>query len=245
MNLIDLHNSAVGLSTNIFNLVKADSVETILAEGKDIKMNLDYVLHNYLSAGLKSIINIEVVSEEGEHVADLPSSHWLIDPLDGSLNYSRGIENYCTSIALSIDGVYKIGLLINLCTGDVLSSIREAGVFFNGKRIQRPRVRDVKDSIVATGIPTYLKSEEAYSRFWSEIITLESRVKKLRMFGSAASSLFMLALGKVDVYYEVNIASWDVRAGLLICEELGMTITEKWTGDFGTVWVSNSAQVLS
>lgn len=245
MNLIDLHNSVLDLKPKILELVLRDSGATSSEIGKDIKMNLDYELHVFLSNALAELLDITVVSEESEQKVTLPVSHWLIDPLDGSLNYSRRIENYFTSIALSIDGEYKIGVLFNLNSGDVLSSITNTGVFLNGKAINSPPPRKISDCIVATGIPTYLNGKVNYSNFWSSIIDLESRVKKLRMFGSAASSLFMLALGKVDVYYEVNIAIWDVRAGMLICEELGMEISVDWNNELGTVLVSNSVESIS
>lgn len=240
MNLIHLNEIALSVKNDLIKLVNQDEKLKVSESHRDIKIQLDFKLHEFLKKELFSRTNIEVISEEGNENKEGLSIYWLIDPLDGSLNYYRNIEHYFTSISLIVFGECKIGILIDLVSGRDLYGIKGNGVYLEKIKLERPTPKLLKESIVATGIPTYLSDSDRKLSFWKNLMIIENEVKKIRMFGSAAASLFLLATGSVDMYFEINIASWDVKAGIMICKELGMYVTEDWNGNYGRVLIHNS-----
>ena len=187
---------------------------------KDIKLKLDTELHELIQDSL-SPLGLAVKSEEGDRGAsESDELYWLIDPLDGSANFSRGLPNYCVSIALCKAAQPLAGFVYD-CDRDLsVSSHSESGVCepheSDGK--QCPKSDNLEDAFLATGIPL------ATSNIRSEISLATkhfSAVKKVRMYGSACKSLLYTAEGRIDLYHERGIYLWDVAAGLSILESKG------------------------
>lgn len=195
--------------------------------GSDVKLSLDVQLHNLISTKLKASA-IGIISEEDQSsmgtVASLTDINqaWVIDPLDGSYNFVRGIPHCAISIALVEMGKPVLGVIGNLITGAIYSGGRHFPPKKNGNLLAKPVRGDYSESVLATGFPVGRETFKTRNLRQNELI---SRFGKVRMFGSAAVSLAFLAEGKVDCYYEDGIFLWDVAAGWAIAEELGANVT--------------------
>lgn len=196
------------------------SVEVLVEEGRDIKLDADLLLHKVLSKRLPDIVPVPIVSEEGtlDHTMNLKGSFWVIDPLDGSMNYSRGIECYSISIALILDGELILGCIYHPPTGNFYHGSCCGEAFCNDQKLNVSHCTDTKNAILATGFPIKTDvSSSAVTVFVNNVCNF----KKIRMFGAASYSLIMVAEGKVDCYWEDNIMLWDVIAGLILIKAAG------------------------
>jgi myo-inositol-1(or 4)-monophosphatase len=225
-------------------LIENNSKSVFEKRTKDIKLEIDHTLNREIEKYLVSATCLPVYSEE----MDFPNNSflnirenkfWLIDPLDGSLNYFRGLPIYCCSIALFEDGECTEGIIFDFATENILRGIRGEGCFLNSQILKRPKQKDISESIMCTGIPSYLNNTIELRNFWNKLEQTERRVKKIRILGSAAYSIYLLALGIVDLYEEHRIAIWDIAAGKLIAEELGFSIESEFKNNFGYISIMN------
>jgi len=190
----------------------------ISSKEKDIKTYADLEAHEYISESLSNT-GIPVISEEGNALSfNLNDTQWIIDPIDGTFNFTRGFEMAAVSIALWDKGIPILGVVHHLFTNEVFSSFQHQGAFKNDHRISVSAVKHKNGAILATGFPSGRDySKGSLDKF---IINVQEH-KKIRMLGSAALMLAYVACGYFDVYHEEDIYIWDVAAGLAIILEAG------------------------
>ena len=230
------HRYAQNALQAVWKLFQED-FQTIVVEkddGKDIKLQADFKLHHYISESLGSS-GWDILSEEDpiQKTRDKNKTYWVIDPLDGSFNFSRGFPAYASSIALMVDDQPVYGAILDLQEGSILSG----GIFMqtnrNSKQVQLGSVTSLNQAVLATGFPLEFDFSEASA----EIFKLYSQFKKIRMIGSAVSSLSYVASGTFDLYYEKDIYLWDVAAGLAIIKGAGGSYKWKRSEDSWKVTV--------
>jgi myo-inositol-1(or 4)-monophosphatase len=195
-------------------------------DGREVKLNLDTEMSAALTAGLAPS-GISVVSEEAPHTHDVVDEYvWLIDPLDGSMNFLRGTGPSAVSCALLRGNDPVFGVVLDLSSGSVTWGGKGLGAFTNDSPIAATRVLSIDQAIVCTGVPAHLNTEDPDAI--APLVFLLKRARKIRMIGSAAMSLLLVARGSADFYAEEAIMPWDVAAGLAIVE-----------GAQGTTWTSD------
>lgn len=191
--------------------------------GRDIKLKEDREAQERIIAALRMSSSLPVIAEEDEFHSDalaVPSGCWIVDPLDGSLNFKRGIPLCASAIALWRDGRAVVAVIYDFL-GDKLYAADDSGATMNGRRMTVADTKDKKSAVLSTGLPVNRDySPEALSAMASEFASY----KKVRMFGSAATSLALVASGATDVYREEGVMLWDVAAGLLLVEAAGGVI---------------------
>jgi len=224
------------LDSNIdhFNYVESEN-------DRDIKVRADRELHNILIEELKHRSTFNILSEEGKDNTFLNNEYnWILDPLDGSFNYYRGIPFYCISIGLWKGLEPVLGVIGNVPFNEIYYGVLGDGARKNEKIIKVSKISHFSNAVLTTGFPiNYSFSKENIDKFFNNI----KKYKKVRLFGSAAMSLSLLASGKVDVYSEENIFIWDVAAGISIVMAAGGKVIFR-QGDFVntlTVFASNGA----
>ncbi len=192
----------------------------LVSEGHDVKLELDRISEELICAKLARGSNFPILGEESGLSAALEPGcpFWIVDPLDGSLNFSQGIPLCCVSIALWCGNTPVLGVVYDFNRDEMISGLLAHGVYLNGAPVRRPKGRSVADSILATGFPSYLLHDEQNLQ---RVIWDIRRYKKIRLLGSAALSLAYVALGRVNAYFEDSIKLWDIAAGLAICSEFG------------------------
>jgi len=162
-----------------------------------------------------------LAEESGEHRPARPGAavRWLIDPLDGTTNYSHGFPIYSISIAVEHEGEVVLGSVSNPQLREFFFARRGEGATFNGRPIRVSSTPTLQTSLVVTGFP-YDSRERAdrYLGFWRAIM---QRAHGLRRLGSAAIDLCYVAAGAFDAYYEESLNPWDWAAGALIVREAG------------------------
>ena len=183
-------------------------------EGRDIKLEVDRsaekIIRNHLDT-----TGINILGEE--FGGDLSSKTlWVIDPLDGTSNYFRGLDLCCVSIGLMSNGKCLIGVIYNFNNEEIYTAIKGEGAYLNNKKISVSAITQRNKASLTTGFPAS-ETLESSMNFLGEL----KEWKKVRMFGSAALSCAYVASGKCDYYAEKGVFLWDFAAGICLVEEAG------------------------
>ncbi|MEG1616435.1 MAG: inositol monophosphatase family protein [Bacteroidales bacterium] len=156
--------------------------------------------------------------ESGAH--DLESDWvWVIDPLDGTGNYSQGLPIYCVSIGIRYKGETQVGVVYVPYLNELFTATKEGGAHLNGSPIHVGRKEDLNQSVLATGFP-YDKDVNPDNNT-NNVARLIPQIRGLRRMGAAAYDLCCVAAGFIDGFWEFNLQPWDVCAGILIIREAG------------------------
>jgi myo-inositol-1(or 4)-monophosphatase len=164
-----------------------------------------------------------VLGEEyGDSAAAEPGAvRWVLDPIDGTVNYLYGLPQYAVSLAAEVDGRVVAGVVINAATGDEWTATRHGGAWRGDRRLH-PSVRTRLDqSLVGTGFGYDAKRRAHQGAVVARLIT---QVRDIRRFGAAALDLCAVAEGTLDAYFEKGLNPWDHAAGGLIAAEAGATV---------------------
>lgn len=198
--------------------------------GKDIKTEADKAAEATVLKALQST-GYAILSEESglsntdknfPTICESSLPIWIIDPLDGTYNFTRGFPMCCVSIALWQGLNPVLGVIYDFASGKIYSGIVDNGASCNDEAIQVSRVASHDQAALATGFP----SSRDYSNVALEAsIRSIQRFKKIRMIGSAALSLAHVSSGNVDAYAEEDIWLWDVAAGLALVKSAGGNFT--------------------
>jgi myo-inositol-1(or 4)-monophosphatase len=144
---------------------------------------------------------------------------WIIDPLDGTTNFAHGLQFFCVSIALEVDGRVALGVVYDPNTEELFTAERGEGARLNGRRLQVSPTTTLVDALLCTGFP-YSVGEDRGRHVRGFALFLE-QAQAVRRLGSAALDLCYVAAGRFDGYWEEKIHPWDIAAGGLIVEEAG------------------------
>lgn len=165
-----------------------------------------------------------ILSEESGEMATSSEYKWIIDPLDGTVNYAHGIPICCVSIGLEQNGKMIMGAVYNPFFDEFFLAERGKGATLNGEPIGVSQKATVMDSCIVTGFPyTYLDMPNGPLDVFDRFIRKGVPVRRL---GSAAIDLCWVASGRFDGFYEHKLNAWDSAAGFLILEEAGGKVTD-------------------
>jgi myo-inositol-1(or 4)-monophosphatase len=169
-----------------------------------------------------------IIGEEGDDQAGTSGTAWLVDPIDGTVNFVYGLPQYAVSLAAVVDGETAAGFVINVVSGERWGAARGVGAWrsFGGERTQLfaadPPAAGLAHALVATGF-NYVP--EVRARQARAVAELMPHIRDIRRFGSAALDLCALASGRFDAYVEQGLQPWDLAAGVLICREAGLVVS--------------------
>jgi myo-inositol-1(or 4)-monophosphatase len=150
---------------------------------------------------------------------------WIVDPLDGTTNFLHGIPLFGISVALERDGELVAGLIYNPASGDLYTAERGKGAFVNDNRRLRVAARpDLSEAVIATGIPH--RGKPGHEQHLGELTAVMSEVAGVRRTGAACIDLAWVAQGRFDGYWERNIQSWDMAAGIVLVREAGGIVSD-------------------
>jgi myo-inositol-1(or 4)-monophosphatase len=164
-----------------------------------------------------------IVSEESVEKVSSSDYKWIIDPIDGTVNFANGIPICCVSIGLEYKGEMLMGTVYNPNIGEFFFAEKGKGATLNGKEISVSSKTHLVTSCLVTGFPyTYLENPNGPLEVFSKLIKKGIPVRRL---GSAAIDLCWVAAGRFDGFYEHELHAWDSAAGFLIVEEAGGKVT--------------------
>ena len=186
----------------------------------------------------------DAILAEEENLGTLSEGRlWVIDPLDGTVNFFHGVPHVAVSVALFEDGAPLVGVVVDVFAGAEYTASIGGGAFCNGEPI-RTSTADLGGALVATGYPYDRRDRpQVYTDINALVL---AKVQGIRRFGAAALDLAWVAAGKLDGYWETNLGPWDVAAGMLLIEEAGGLITDhhgRRTRLDDTVFVAASASL--
>lgn len=214
--VIDIVRQAASLMDRSHIQIKEkDGVENIVTSA-------DLAVQHFLTGKLAEILPGSGFLCEEEDFRDTAEEYvWIVDPIDGTANFSRGIQDCCISVALARKGVLQLGVVYSPWRGELFTAEKGHGAFLNGKPIKVSE-RPFEDGILCTAMSTYHKE---WAKFCSDVIfDIYMRCNDVRRFGSAALEICDLAAGRVELYFERQLQPWDYAAAMLILLEAGGAI---------------------
>jgi len=198
------------------------------ATSHDIKLELDVRCQQLIERTLRRAFpEIPLLGEEGDSGDTNARHRWVVDPIDGTVNFAYGIPHACVSIALQTrsrakhaDSGYQtiVGVVYDPFTDELWTAIRGQPARLNGQIIRVSQRGKLSEAIVSTG---FSKSKEHLEKSLPYFNQLAGRVRKVRIMGAAALSLVYVATGRFDAYIERSVSLWDIAAGGLVVECAG------------------------
>lgn len=191
-----------------------DSDVVTVADKESERFILGYIREHFPDHG--------IISEESGSDHEEREWRWVIDPLDGTTNFSAGLPVFCVSIGVERNGETVVGVVYAPYLGECFYAVKGVGAWFNGRPVRCSTNGELSKAVVGTGMP-YDKKENPDNNL-SEIAALAVEVRGIRRLGAAAMDLCYTAAGFLDAYWELNLHLWDISAGRLIAREAGAIV---------------------
>ncbi len=199
-----------------------------LEKGRDIKIRADLDSECIILDMLRKNSRFSILSEEyGIFEGEKNGLIWIVDPLDGSFNYARGIPLSCVSIGLWQENNPVLGVVYEFNRGELFSAITGEKAWLNKKEIRVSRVSGKKNAVICTGFPI---STDFSSKSVLEFVKNVQGYKKIRLLGTAALCCAYVSCGRADIYMEKDIRIWDVAAGIALVKAAGGKVEYLPTG---------------
>lgn len=190
-----------------------------LEKGRDIKIQADLESERIILDILTKNSRVSILSEEyGVIDGEKNGVSWIVDPLDGSFNYARGIPLSCVSIGLWQENNPVLGVIYDFNRGELFSGIVGEKACLNKKEVTVSRASGKKNAVICTGFPI---STDFSSKGILEFVKNVREYKKIRLLGTAALCCAYVSCGRADIYMEKDIRIWDVAAGIALIKAAG------------------------
>ncbi len=146
-------------------------------------------------------------------------NRWIIDPIDGTMNFLNGVPQFAISVGYEEDKEIKCGVIFNPIMDEMFCAEKGNGAYLNNARIRVSNKKKIKDALLVTGGPK--GASKIKDKIFSEYINISKNVSNVRKFGSAALDMAYVACGRFDGYWQRELNYWDVAAGIIILKEAG------------------------
>jgi myo-inositol-1(or 4)-monophosphatase len=176
---------------------------------------------------LKAYPEHQILGEEYGETSGKVAVQWVVDPLDGTTNFLRGIAHYAVSIGIIVNGELEHGVVYDPAKNEMFTASRGSGAMLNGKAIHVSMISSVQSGLYATGVPFSGDNLRAIDSFTNTMIDiLHEHTSGIRRLGSAALDLAYVAAGRYDGYWEPRLKLWDIAAGALLVSEAGGIVSD-------------------
>ena len=160
-----------------------------------------------------------ITEEKGIINKSNTKNRWIIDPIDGTMNFLNGIPQFAISIGYEENGEIKCGVIFNPIMNEMFLAEKGNGAFLNNHRIRVSKQKKINNALLVTGGPR--GASKIKNKIYSEYINISNNVANVRKFGSAALDMAYVACGRFDGYWQRELNYWDVAAGIIILKEAG------------------------
>jgi len=225
MDLETLTSGVITLTKEVGAFIRKESLvfelEQVEYKGlHDMVSYVDKTSEIALVKGLRLLLpEAGFVTEEETTTISGEKYNWIIDPLDGTTNFIHGLPTYSISIALKCDDDLILGVVYEINRDECFSAWKNGGAYLNGKPISVSKATRIEKTLLATGFPYYEFGKlDSYLAVLKELM---QRCHGVRRIGSAAIDLAYVACGRFDGYFEFNLNSYDVAAGIVLVREAG------------------------
>ena len=161
-----------------------------------------------------------IISEEIGIINETNTKNrWIIDPIDGTMNFLNGVPQFAISIGYEEEGEIICGVIFNPISNEMFCAEKGNGAFLNNSRIRVSKKKNIKDALIVTGGPK--QSSKIKDKIFKEYINVSSNVSNVRKLGSAALDMAWVSCGRFDGYWQRELNYWDIAAGIIIIKEAG------------------------
>lgn len=203
------------------------SADAVNEKGRhDLVTEIDIASQELIVSSLRRVFpdyGFLAEEEQGDNGPSDAARRWVIDPIDGTTNFTHGVPPYSVSIALVEEGRTVVGVVVEVVSDETFTAIRGGGSFVNGERMLVSDTRSLDEALVSTGFP--YRSVDHVDEYLAVLREFMVRCRGVRRHGSAAIDLAYLAAGRFDGFFETGLMAWDIAAGMLLIEEAGGTVT--------------------
>ena len=227
-----MHNQLKPLLTTVSNFQISQQKKVIVSDINEKSLNqlvsyVDIESEKMLVEGLLQITpNAAFITEEGTTDQKRTDQYWIIDPLDGTTNFVRGIPHVAISIACRIKGKLEHGVILEPFKREEFTASRGNGASLNGRRIRVSGRTDEAGALYATGIPFSAPSFNEMNNYLACMHEFANNSAGIRRLGVASLDLAYVAAGRMDVFWEMSLKPWDIAAGVLIVREAGGMVSD-------------------
>lgn len=225
MNLEQLCEQTIEISKKAGAFIKqeASTFDKSKVEKKgfnDLVSYVDKQAEVQLVEGLKKILpEAGFITEEGTETTRQERYNWIIDPLDGTTNFTHGLQHYAVSVGLMENKEMVLGVIYNPAHDECYAAYKGGGAYLNGEPIRVSDAPSLGDSLIATGFPYHdFNLTQQYLQVLGSFMAKSHGVRRI---GSAALDLAYVAAGRCEGFFEFNLNPWDVAAGIIIVQEAG------------------------
>jgi len=226
--------TAASLATLAVHLATGAAAHVLTARGSDLEVDSKSTATDLVTASdraserwlVEQILAARpedgVVGEEGASRSGTSGVHWILDPIDGTVNFVLGLPNYAVSVAAAVHGVVVAGAVCNVESGEVFHAVAGGGAFLGDRRLQGPRAIPLSRAVIGTGFGYDAARRERQIKVVAQLLP---RIADIRRLGAASLDLCAVAAGRLDGYFEAGLNEWDYAAGALIAREAGCELT--------------------
>ncbi len=228
--LLDIAVEVARGAARLASAVRAEAITAVDTKSTrtDVVTAGDTATERYVLAELHerrpgdSVLGEESGERAGAGTGGGTGVRWILDPIDGTVNYLYGLPQYAVSLAVEVDGEVVAGVVHNPATGDEWTAVRGGGAYHGTRQVYASPVTELGQSLVATGFG-YAAARRAYQA--AVLTRVLPAVRDIRRFGAASLDLCFAAEGLVDAYFEKGLNLWDHAAGGLLATEAGLLVT--------------------
>ncbi len=186
----------------------------------------DLTSERILREGLSKILPSAHFLGEESYNGAFPQAEllWIVDPLDGTTNFTRKLPVFAISVGLFLNNEPFLGVIYDVCNSDYFYGWKGGGAYFNGQRIYASTYSSIKEAFVATGFP--FSDYSMFDVYMAVFKELTMNVRGIRRLGSSALDIALTAQGKFDIFFEYGLKIWDIAAGIIIATEAGCLFSD-------------------
>ncbi len=201
--------------------VKAKGVNNFVTE---VDINAEQEITYHLQ---KAYPDHAILGEEGGLIGSADAEYrWVIDPLDGTTNFVHGIPHYAVSIACLYRGKVEHAVIVDPVRREEFTASRGRGAQLNGRRIRVSKRASLEGALLGTGIPFKDHCDDRLAPYSKSIEILAGQCAGIRRAGAASLDLAYVAAGRLDAFWEIGLAPWDIAAGALLVREAGGLVSD-------------------
>ena len=214
------------------NIVRAsDDLDRVDIVAKGVN---DYVSEVDINAEQEIIYHLQkaypdhaILGEESGLTGDENADYrWIIDPLDGTTNFARGIPHYAVSIACLHKGKLEHAVIVDPVRREEFTASRGRGAQLNGRRLRVTKRTSLEGALLGTGIPFKGHCDDKLEAYAKSVEVLAGQCAGIRRAGAASLDLAYVAAGRLDAFWEIGLAQWDIAAGALLVKEAGGLVAD-------------------
>lgn len=195
------------------------------AEANDLVTNIDKEVERFFIKRIRDAFpDHRIFGEEGfgDRIESLDGVVWLLDPIDGTMNFIHQKRNFAISLGIYKDGVGMLGYIYDVMADDFYHAVKGEGAYYNDERLPALEVTPLEEAVIGINASWVVPNRRVEHE---PLIELVKKCRGTRSYGSAAIELAYVASGRIDAYVSMRLAPWDIAGGMVIAQEVGAVAT--------------------